>query len=236
MKKLLAILMTVAMIVGAFTFSVSAADAVQGTNQVVGTFGNNKGTTSSINDGVASFDQTSSTGTLVMTLTSQNSRYAIDVEFGALEFTYGGENIWDVNEYEYIFSNNVLAPEVKTTVSVVNHSDKRVDVKVVPEVSGFLNNIAMISLTNITANSAHTISASIGDNHIYTCTLVGVTETADNVEDYVGARTTIAATFEPYETILETKTWEDDVLPAIQEHIENGKVTLGTITVTVSMN
>lgn len=222
MKKFLAILMTVAMVVCAFTFSVSADRAVGSSN------GN-------IDDGVASFNPTSSKGTLVLTLSGQNSRYAIDIEFGQLEFTYGGENIWDVNEYEYIFSNNVAAPEVRTTVSIVNHSDKRVDVVVAPEVSSFLTGVAMISLTNITANPNNTINPSIS-GHNYTCTLIGVTETAADVENYTEARTTVEATFEPYKTLNETKTWKDDVLPALQEHIENGKVTLGTITVTVSMN
>lgn len=235
MKKLLAILMTVAMIVGAFTFGVSAAectDCIAGSAEkfehVVGVGGNNHAEDGQ-GVGIApeNFNDTDSTGTVVLNLTSVASRYAVDIEFGQLNFTYGGSNVWNVNNYRYEFDANAPDPVVKTVVSITNHSDERVAVTIIPVVSTFLNQTSRFSITDI-ATDAFIIKPTISD-HVYTSVLKGVPETANDASNYEAVKDNVEITFEP----LNGKTWSE-VLTAMEGNIYNDKVILGEIVVTVS--
>lgn len=212
MKKILAILTTVVLVMSLCCFAVSADRIVGG------------------NDGVESFSPTSQAGTVVLELTGQSNRYAIDIEFDQLEFTYGGENVWNVNSYSYEFSTTSTNPVVKTTVTITNHSDKRVEVKVSPVVSDFLKNSSRFTLTDVTVGNTYVVNPTISD-HIYTSVLKAVTETNSSTGGYEAVVDNVEVTFEP----LTNSDWET-VLGDMEANIVDGKVTLGTITVTVSQN
>lgn len=238
MKKFLAILLAATMIVGAFTFSVSAAESCETCNSssaekfehVVGVGGKTHESDGK-GSGIApeNFSDTNSTGTVILNLTSVASRYAIDIEFGKLNFTYGGANVWNVNNYKYEFDDNAPDPVVKTVVSITNHSNERVAVTITPTVSTFLNTTAKFSVTDITTDQ-FIIKPTISE-HIYTSVLSGVPETSNDATKYVSVKDNVEVTFEP----MNNKTWTD-VLTAMEGNIYDDKVILGEIVVKVSQN
>lgn len=136
MKKLLAILMTVAMIVGAFTFSVSAAvcsdcsseDAV--CNHVVGKGGTNH------NDSVATNGRNTpdNTSSFVVELNfgAVVSKYAVDITFSDVTFAFNINSgmVWNVNtlQYDVTTSTDQIADK-EYKINVNNYSDQPIYVK-----------------------------------------------------------------------------------------------------------
>lgn len=187
MKKLLAILMTVAMIVGVFTFGVSAAGETQSIcsycnkYHAVGARCDGTGAPAdAITDGAANLDGVLPVeATVTLELTGVNHRYAVDIEFDKLAFTYSAGQIWDVNNYIYVSSGTTLAdPEVKTTVSVTNHSDMPIGLLINP-----VEDASVASWVELRCEDAGGVSAGHIQNHTYKANIEGATPETKGLTD-----------------------------------------------------
>lgn len=106
MKKILAIILTVAMAATMLALSVSAAKEVGG------------------NDGVLeeNFNSTDSGKDLNIQVIDVTHKYAVDVTFNISDLTIGGNITWDVNNMAYVVSGTTLA-KTEQTIDVSNRSD-----------------------------------------------------------------------------------------------------------------
>ena len=214
MKKFLAILMTVAMVVCAFTFSVSADRVVGGSN-------------GDIDDGVTTFTDTPISGNVVLQLSGIESRYAVDVVFGTLTFNFGDVSKWNVNtmEYETTASAN---PNVLVTIEVYNYSDNAVYTKVVPTFETALaadaELMALIFWNSSAADGKGTI-----EDHTYYGIVPSATTTSPNPA-WDRSRVELSL-------VDPNGSWQN-VANALRDYIDptTQTITLGSITVTVSMN
>ncbi len=220
MKKLISIMLSVALLVAMFTVSVYADELLY---KPVGNYqGPGSGT---INDGWTDSqfaNGQSSTGTVTLTLSGVEHRYAVDVEFSALEFTLSGNNVWNVNELQYDIGST-SNPEIDIVVRVTNYSDMPIDMKVEPVLASNLSGIgARFVVTDVTGSLTGNISG-----HVYTSTLPSAslsnTATTDSCK----------VEFEP--TVEQGNDW-GLLFDNLSQFVIDGKVTLGTITVTVSKN
>lgn len=207
--------MTVAMIVGVFTFGVSAANAVEGINQIVGTYGTNN----TYEDGVVNFEDNTMKAAVVLNISAQQDRYAVDIEFGNLTFNMIGQLVWDVNQHDFVQHEDAALPTISTRVTLTNHSSKPVYWLVNPIESTDLDDYIMFHCapvsglsTGSTNSTTHSYSGEVGSALSGTAVKDGIDinlEKLDNVTD-------------------------DALLSAIAE-LDTTTVTLGTIEVTVSM-
>lgn len=106
MKKILAIILTVAMAATMLALSVSAAKEVGG------------------NDGVLekNFNSTDSGKDLNIQVTEVTHKYAVDVTFNISDLTIGGNITWNVNNMEYVVNDTTLN-KTEQTIDVSNRSD-----------------------------------------------------------------------------------------------------------------
>lgn len=110
MKKILAIILTVAMAATMLALSVSAADT--------------KVTPVGGNDGVTSFDPTQTGGQdLNIKVTDVTHKYAVDVTFGLSDLTIGGDITWNVNDMKYEVTKGDSLKDTTQTIEVSNRSD-----------------------------------------------------------------------------------------------------------------
>ena len=204
MKKFLSILLTATMIVGVFTFGVSAA-----ATPIIGN-GANDGSTNngSFTDGVENFDNKQTTAKIELTIQEPQDRYAVDIEFGNLIFTMSGGLEWNVDSHS--FQANSELPSIETTVTLTNHSSKSVYWLVKPEAADTLNSVIKFVCDNDLASYS--------------------SEVADAQTGNPGTET-VTVTLKKIEDVSDT-----DVLNAFANSAVDHTVTLGTITVTVSMN
>lgn len=104
MKKILAILLTAAMLATMLCVSVSAAKEVGG------------------DDGVLTFDPTSAGQDLNVKVTDITHKYAVDVTFGLDDLVIGGTITWNVNTMKYDVDGTTL-DDATRTITVSNRSD-----------------------------------------------------------------------------------------------------------------
>lgn len=110
MKKIFAILLTVAMLTTVLAVSVSVAGVVY--DGVVGG-----------NDGVTTFDPTTTPGhDLNVKVSDVTHKYAVDVQFNLTDLTIGGTITWNVNTMKYDVAGTTLTNQTRT-VTVSNRSD-----------------------------------------------------------------------------------------------------------------
>lgn len=61
--------------------------------------------------------------------TTQPETYAVDVEWGAMQFTYTqGTQSWDAEHHKYVEDNSAKWTAEGNTVKVINHSSKEIQV------------------------------------------------------------------------------------------------------------
>lgn len=225
MKKFLAILLAAMMLVGAFTFSVSAAGETQPVCEYCSKYhpvgarcdGTNA-PANAITDGAATLDGVLPVeATVTLELTGVNHRYAVDIEFDKLAFTYSAGQVWDVNNYIYVSSGTSLAdPEVKTTVSITNHSDMPIGVVVNP-----LEDASVASWVELRCEDAGGVAAGHIQNHTYKANIDGATPETKALTDKCMVRLARKDGVEWNKVFEEFGKMGTDI-------------TLGTITVTVS--
>ncbi len=118
MKKFLAILTAVALVMSICCFAVSADRIV----------GHRDG---DIDDGVPTFDDGKSVGGKVfLEVGTISNRYAVDVVFSQLTFQANGTIVWDVNNLKYVETGTSALSNPTINVAVTNYSDNPVDVEV----------------------------------------------------------------------------------------------------------
>lgn len=226
MKKFLAILMTAAMIIGAFTFSVSADGETQSIcsycskyHAVGARCDGASAPANSVTDGATSLNEILPVeATVTLELTGVNHRYAVDIEFDKLAFTYSAGQVWDVNDYIYVSSGTSLAdPEVKTTVSITNHSDMPIGVLVNP-----LEDTSVATWVELRCEDAGGAAAGHIQNHTYKANIDGATPETKALTDKCMVR-------------LAKKDGISDWNKVFEEFGKMGtEIKLGTITVTIS--
>ena len=105
MKKVFAILLTVAMLATVLAVSVSAAKEVGG------------------DDGVTTFPETITPGAnLSVQVSDVTHKYAVDVTFDFSPLVIGGTIEWDVNNLKYVSKGTTLE-DAQRTITVDNRSD-----------------------------------------------------------------------------------------------------------------
>ena len=105
MKKLLAVLLTLTMLVTLLAFGASAEKEVGGDN------------------GVTTFDPTTPTGEdLNVKVTDITHKYAVDLVYSLSDLTIDGDITWNVNTMKYEVSGNTLEDTTRK-VKVYNRSD-----------------------------------------------------------------------------------------------------------------
>lgn len=106
MKKILALILTVAMVATMLAISVSAEKDVGG------------------DDGVESFDPTTTGGQdLNIKVTDVTHKYAVDVTFNISDLTIGGSITWNVNDMKYDVAKGDDLKNTDQTITVSNRSD-----------------------------------------------------------------------------------------------------------------
>ena len=106
MKKILALILTVAMVATMLAISVSAEKDVGG------------------DDGVESFDPTTTGGQdLNIKVTDVTHKYAVDVTFNISVLTIGGSITWNVNDMKYDVAKDAALNDTTRDITVSNRSD-----------------------------------------------------------------------------------------------------------------
>lgn len=134
MKKLIAIILSLALVVCMFAVNVSAADVTvteAGTKHVVGTHQTNN----TIADGLtaAEFGSGKSAEAIVtLNLNAAQSRYAVDITFGGNYHLGVSGLVWDVNNLKYVYvagdGTETISSDLAYTFEVVNYSDNDITV------------------------------------------------------------------------------------------------------------
>jgi hypothetical protein len=111
MKKIIAILLSVTMLLCMQCFTVAAIEDLVGSV--------NSGTANDYTEGSSSLTQNPGSGNynVVFTITGGTAaRYAVDVEATNLEYTFSTNLIWDVNKLDYVAADSVTvtAPDAPT--------------------------------------------------------------------------------------------------------------------------
>jgi hypothetical protein len=149
MKKIIAFLLIVNMILCMQCFTVAAADDLVGTV--------NSGSADDYSEGSSSLTQTPGSGVydVVFTITGGTAaRYAVDVEASNLTYTFSTDLIWDVNALDYVAAESVTvtAPDAPSFM-VHNRSNMPVRITLTDtesaaaNVAGIALNFAKASMT-----------------------------------------------------------------------------------------
>ncbi len=155
MKKFLSIMLAVLMLVGLFTVSVFAEDngAYDATNvtKPADKPGSVGAGVASLNDSVSADVQISIKGKTVNT-------YAVDIIFGALQFTYGADSTWNPQTHTYdVAANSSWSPATADADKIIieNHSDVAIAYTLATEnmVSAYGNLTIGFDVTNGTLDS-----------------------------------------------------------------------------------
>ncbi len=159
--------------------------------------------------GVSIFPESPSTSHGIFVSVQENlSRYAVDVTFDTLGFTFTGL-IWDVNDHKYIMSEQAenTSEAKNVNVTLTNHSNEAV-----------LSSISFEDFPqSLTASANKTSSEISGVKYGSTVT----TPTAVNFDFNI--------------TLTPTETWETVMNELIKDHgIEGTSFPLGTVSVTIS--
>ena len=220
MKKLISIILSLALVACMFGMSAMAAETGTVTNGKgqIGSYKGNAGD-ATINDGVEenAFDLTAFNKDVNLTLGDAKSRYAVDIVFnGTYEIEIDGLT-WDVNKLTYVTTGTTVADQTYT-FEVTNYSDKSVNVTTAASdvVSGVTATFGTITSgeTGDTTNVA-------GDNK--SCTIVG-----NAGGNYVANKATFSATLVP------NSSWAETINALVGNNPAATSFKLATFTVTVS--
>lgn len=145
MKKLISIILSLALVACMFAMNVGAENAI-----------GHHGATGSVADGEDSFTATDFSKDVTLKITDRVSKYAVDIVFGgdsAYENTVGGLT-WNVNTLKYELTSTTMA-DLKYTFTVTNYSDKPVKVAVSDTENNTLLNVAFTNAAFTVAGNKH---------------------------------------------------------------------------------
>ena len=218
MKKIISIILSLALVVCMFSMTVSAATitANPGKNHVVG----GQGESGTIADGKldSEFSSESAQIPVTLNLTSFTSRYAVDITFGGDAYTFDATGIhWDVNALAYVATDNAVVANKTYDFTVTNYSDKAVKVVAACEVpdavaaAGVTCEFGDVDGNDVVANGTY-------DNH----TINGNANTTDGTVN----NSTFSAT-------IKSGNWATTINTLVGTTTVS-TITLATFTVTVS--
>lgn len=164
MKKLISIILSLALVACMFGMSAMAADVtVTGDKGQIGSYVGGNGPISS---GKESFDETNFSKAVILTIKDKNSRYAVDIVFGGTSsYTNTVDGItWNVNTLKYEVADDFSMADLTYKFTVTNYSDSPIYSKVaasnIPQYSGA--NLVTVTFDNDAkldcAGNAHGIS------------------------------------------------------------------------------
>ena len=219
MKKLISIILSLALVACMFGMSAMAADFTIDANptnnkNIVGTHGTRKDAADSHLDGDTDFTEKSIEAIVKLNLTEATSRYAVDITFtGALTINVSGLT-WDVNELKYVTETATIANQ-EYNFTVTNYSDKTVTVKAA----------CAVDATAGAAGVGCEFSAVSGDVNggatVENCVINANTHGAKN------------ATYAAFTATLKSDNWTTTINKLITGKT-TGEITLATFTVTIS--
>ena len=214
MKKLISIILSLALVACMFGMSAMAADDLR---QPVGSYkGNADG--ASIDDGVEDFSSESAKADVTLKLDDAKSRYAVDIVFkGTYTIEVDGLT-WDVNKLTYVTNGTTITENPKFTFEVTNYSDKAVDVATS---AGELATGVSATFGDVTPGAAGDTDNVAADNK--SCTIVG---------NAGGDATANKATFSA--TLVPTVSWADTINGLVGRVTNAVSFKLATFTVTIT--
>ena len=201
MKKLISLVLSLALVACMFGMSAMAADDLR---QPVGKHNGGNG----VNDGAENFTSESATADVNLKLAAAKSRYAVDIVFkGTYTIEVDGLT-WDVNQLTYVTNGTTITENPEFTFEVTNYSDKAVEVATsagefaagVSATFGTVTPGETGDTTNVAAdNKSCTIVGNAGGNNVankatFSATLVPTGSWADTINGLVG-RDTNAVSF-----------------------------------------
>ena len=208
MKKLISIILSLALVACMFGMSALAADVLK---QPVGTHGGGN-----INDGWtdSQFDSAkSATADVMLALGAVESRYAVDIVFtGNFNLTAAGLT-WDVNNLAYVTTGATVEDQTYT-FEVTNYSDKYVNV----------TTAASDVVSGVTATFTGTAAGDVEDGaDASSCQIKGNANTTDGVAN----KATFSAT-------LASANWANTINTLVGTNPAATSFKLATFTVTIS--
>lgn len=210
MKKLISIILSLALVACMFGMSAMAADVLK---QPVGTHGNG-----SIDDGWtdAEFDSNkSATADVLLTLGAVQSRYAVDIVFTGTFALTAADLTWDVNELKYVSNGNVLDDQ-DYSFTVTNYSDKSVGVTAAADV------VAGAEVTFVAVTPGETGDTDNVAADYTSCTIVGNAGGND------------VANTAKFSATLESTDWAGTINTLVGTNPDATSFKLVTFTVTIS--
>ena len=202
-QKIWATLLSSALIISAFSMNSFATRIV----------GNSDGV---ITDGVDTFEPTNSSPadiTLNITGGVQN-RYAVDIEYGTLEFTFDMGLVWDVNQHKYVAQGGEAdntPKNISTDITIVNHSDLPVYQKI-----------------NVTAKNGCDLTTDFSANEANQLKKINMTQ--PNASEANSQSTNVQFSVQP----ADSGTWSDVINNNFTTVGDSVKLVVATIEVTIS--
>ena len=171
MKKLISIILSLALVACMFAMNVGA-------ELVVGDKDSDKALSAGDGWTDTEFDSNkSATADVTLTLGAVQSRYAVDITFSgdAYSFTANGLT-WDVNNLTYVTTDEEPVVDKNYTFEVTNYSDKAVNVSAASEIEQKVSDAGVVA--NFTAVTGDTTN--VADDK-KSCTITGNANTTDGV-------------------------------------------------------
>ena len=227
MKKIISIILSLALVVCMFGMNVSAANEIGTVNDnkgQIGSYGGNNG----IDNGKDTFNPTDFEQAVTLKLGAVESRYAVDIVFGgasSYQLNVSGL-VWNVNELKYVVGENAetVSDSLSYTFVVTNYSDKAIKV----EASGTLH--SDVNGTGLGLTFADSVECAEGD----------FTEAnyADESVSGVLARNESGTSINDVKKVafsasIASTAWADDINTLVEKHGAD-TINLATFTVTVS--
>lgn len=218
MKKLISIILSLALVACMFAMNVGAEDLGDKTLGQVGSYKDTEHP-ADINNGLTDgqFTETNFSKTVKLALGTANSRYAVDITFAGDYVINVAGLTWDVNNLVYV-TTDATVENKEYTFTVTNYSDKSVSVAAAGNVS---NDVTGVTVEFNTTSVAGDLTTNTSTASAINCVITG-NAGGDNTANY--------ATFK---ADLKSTSWKATV-DALVNNKTQTEFTLATFTVTVS--
>lgn len=201
MKKLISIILSLALVACMFGMSAMAAEVGTVTSGK-GQIGSYVGGNGPISSGEESFNETNFSQAVTLTINGKASRYAVDIVFGGdSSYTNTVDGItWNVNTLKYEVDTTTMT-DLNYKFTVTNYSDKPVKVAVSDTENNTLLNVAFTNAVFTVEGNTHGTNPAKAANDEASAIISPKSGTwADAINtwvgnDYSGSKTVTLATF-----------------------------------------
>ena len=216
MKKLISIILSLALVACMFAMNVGAVDiTAPGSNNVVGTHGGSKGLDNGID--ADDFDSESAKALVKLTLGAANSKYAVDITFAGDYVINVAGLTWDVDNLVYV-TTDATVENKEYTFTVTNYSDKSVSVAATGVVDNAVTGVSVEFNTTSVAGDLTTNTSTASEIN---CVITGNAGGDEN------------ANYATFKADLKSTNWKDTVDKLVNNKTEV-EFTLATFTITVA--